>query len=339
VICTVVGTGRSQFDGDGRPALETSLYAPLDVSFDSDGRPLILDWNNFRLRRVNFDDSIETVIGTGFEDVPLEGSTARATSLHHASDVELDLQGRWYVAGNHASFVFRVGTEEMVEIVAGDGDYGYEGDTGPALAAALGAPFGVEPTPDGGVYLSDAEFHVVRFVDINGIITTVAGDGVAGYAGDGGPATAARLHGPTRLRLDAEGNLHICDTYNHAVRRLDRDGVLTTVAGDGAPGYAGDGGDATLAKLSAPHDLRFAPNGDLYLADSGNNVIRKIDQAGVITTVVGTGEAGFEGDGFPATSCRLDRPSSVIFDAEGSMWISDTYNHRVRRVLRFLQEP
>jgi sugar lactone lactonase YvrE len=338
VICTVVGTGRSQFDGDGKLALATSLYLPLDVCFDSSGRPLILDWNNFRIRRVNAGGTVETVMGTGFEDEPVEGAPAPSTPLHHASDLETDAEGNLYVAGNHASFVFRVGVDQLVEIVAGSGEYGYDGDGGPGRSAALGAPYGVAVSPDGGFYFSDVEQHVVRYVNAEGIISTVLGDGVAGYTGDGGPGRSARIHGPTRLRLDEDGNLYVCDTDNHVVRRLDGGGVVMTIAGTGQPGYDGDGSPATAARLNAPHDLRFSSDGDLYVADSGNNVIRKVDGSTIITTVIGTGVAGFDGDGADARNCRLDRPSSVIFDVEGSLWISDTYNQRVRRVTHFLRD-
>ncbi len=336
VICTVVGTGLSLFDGDGRPALRTSLYLPLDVDFDAAGRPLVLDENNFRVRRVNADGTVETVVGTGFEEVPVDGTPAVTTSLHHASDIETDAAGNLYIAGNHAPFVFRVGTDGLVAIVAGNGEYGREGDQGSARSASLGAPYGIVPAADGGFYISDTELHVVRFVNAEGVITTVAGDGEPGYMGDGGPGPLARLDSPTRLRLDEARDLYICDTGNHVIRRVGGDGVITTFAGTGEPGYEGDGGAATLASLNAPHDLRFAPDGDLYIADAGNNVIRKIDRLGTITTVIGTGVAGFHGDGAAAESCHLDRPSSVNFDAEGSMWISDTYNQRVRRVMRFL---
>jgi streptogramin lyase len=192
------------------------------------------------------------------------------------------------------------------------------------------------PTPDGGLYISDAEAHVVRHVDPSGIITTAAGTGERGYSGDGRPGNEAALNGPTRLRLDDAGNLYICDTENHVIRRLARDGIITTFAGTGALGYSGDDGPAGAAQLHTPYDVRFSPAGDLYVADTGNNVIRRITPDGIITTVVGTGGPGFAGDGGDARACQLDRPSSVTFDPEGAMWISDTFNQRVRRIADFL---
>jgi sugar lactone lactonase YvrE len=336
VICTVAGTGMSIFDGDGRPALQTSFYFPLDVEFDTAGRALIVDWNNLRIRRLELDGTISTYMGLDYEDFPVEGGLAKDSPLHHASDIELDVDGRLYVAGDHVPVVFRVGTDDRVHTVAGTDRYGYDGDGGPALEAKLMVPFGVLPAADGEFYISDADAHVVRYVDADGIITTVAGTGAQGYRGDGGPATAAQLAGPSRLRLDAEGNLYICETKNHVVRRLDRDGTITTFAGTGTRGFSGDGGRATDAQLDSPYDVRFAPNGDAYVADTGNHRIRRIDASGVITTVVGTGQRGFAGDGGDAATCQLNRPASVIFDRQGNLWLADAYNHRVRRVARFL---
>lgn len=336
-ICTIAGTGLSQFDGDGKPALETSFYYPLDIDFDAQGRVLILDWNNLRLRRLNSDGTIETVMGNDTEAFPVDGALAKDTSLHHPSDVEKDAAGRMFVAGNHVPVVFRVDSDQRVFTVAGSDDFGNDGDGGPARSAKLSEPYGVKPDASGGFYISDATANVVRYVDAGAIIHTVAGNGERGYGGDGGPATQAQLDGPTRLQTDVDGDLYFCDTDNHVVRRL-RDGVITTVAGTGQPGYSGDGGPAEQAQLNAPYDLRFSPAGDLYVADTGNNVIRRVDANGVVTTVVGSGAQGFDGDGGEARAARLNRPSGINFSADGSLWIADTFNQRVRRVARFLSD-
>ena len=336
-ICTLAGTGLSLFDCDGKAALETSFYYPLDIEFDATGRTLILDFNNLRVRRLNDDGTIETIMGLDYEDTPIEGALATETPLHHASDIEMDHLGRLYVAGGHASVVFLVNTDNRVRIVAGNGDFGNDGDGGPALEARLSTPFGVLPDDRGGFYISDLDAHAVRYVDSNGIITTVAGNDTRGYSGDDGPGTEARLDSPTRMALDGAGRLYICDTGNHAIRRLDTDGTIHAFAGTGAPGYVGDGGPAVEAVLDTPYDLRFAPDGALYVADTGNNVIRRIDAGGIIETVVGTGEAGFQGDHGGAADCRLNRPSGINFATDGSMWIADTHNQRVRRVAAFLK--
>jgi hypothetical protein len=337
VICTVVGTGLAQFDGDGRPALETSLYFPIDVIFDRFGQLLIMDWNNLLLRRLDPTGTISTVMGiAGLEDFPEDGAFARDTPLHHASNVELDGTGQLYVAGDHVPVVFRVGTDDRVFTVAGTEEVGYAGDGGPARSAQLTVPFGVLPDAVGGFYVSDVDAHVVRYVDPAGVIHTAAGTGEQGYSGDAGPATAAKLAGPSRLQFGRDGHLYFCETKNHVVRRLRQDGIIETIAGTGARGYSGDGGPARSAQLDTPYDLVFAPNGDLYVADLSNNVIRRIATDGTISTVVGDGEPTFAGDGGPARDASLRRPSALAFDTDGSLWIADTSNHRVRRVWRFL---
>jgi sugar lactone lactonase YvrE len=324
------------FDGDGRPALQTSFYFPLGVCFDRSDQPLIVDWNNLRIRRINEDGTVQTIMGKDYEDFPTDAALAIDTPLHHASDIAFDTAGNLYVAGNHVPVVFRVGTDNRVHTVAGTMDVGYDGDGGPALQAKLNTPFAVLPTSDGGFYVSDAEAHVLRYVDSAGIIRTVAGTGTAGYSGDGGAAAAALLNGPTHMRLDPRGNLYFCDTENHVIRRLDTRGTITTVAGTGAMGYGGDNGPAERAQFNTPFDLRFAPDGTLYVADTGNNVIRRINAAGVVATVVGTGSRGFAGDGADARLAQLNRPSGITFATDGALWIADTYNHRVRRVHAFV---
>jgi streptogramin lyase len=282
-------------------------------------------------------------MGNDLEAFPVDGALATDTSLHHASDVELDGDGNLYVADNHAPYVFRVGSDDRVHIIAGTGEAGYDGDGGPAQSAKLTAPFGVFPTADGGVYVADSAVHVVRYINPEGIINTVAGTGpnpgtrAGGYSGDDGPATQAQLNGPTRIRLDNSGNLFICDTNNHVIRRLDASGIITTVAGTGVAGYSGDNGPATTAQFNTPYDLRLTADGTMYVADAGNNVIRRIDPNGVVTTVVGTETPGFAGDQGDARDCQLKFPVGIEIAPDGALWISDTFNQRVRRVAGFIR--
>lgn len=333
-ICTVAGDGRAAFNGDGLPATETSLYYPYDVVFDEFGRALVLDWNNLRLRRINDDGRFETIIGTDFEAPPADGAPAVDSTLHHASDVERDAAGRVYFAGNHAPVVFRIDLDQRVYVVAGSGEFGYSGDGGPATAAAIETPFGIALADDGSFYVSDQTRHVVRRVDASGVIQTVAGNGEPGYSGDGGPALAARLRAPTRLRLLPDGGLLICDTGNHCVRRVGPDGAMSTFAGTGVAGYGGDGGPAASASLDGPFDLALDTDGAVLVADTGNHVVRRIGPDGVISTIAGAGRAGFDGDGGPAAGCLLRGPSGVSVAPDGSLWICDTFNNRVRRVPR-----
>lgn len=337
VICTVAGTGRAAYDGDGRLGTETSLYYPWSIAFDSLGQPLILDANNLRLRRLGFGNLVTTVMGTGIEDFPEEGALASQTPLHHASDIKVDHRGGWLLAGNHVPVVFRVSEDGRVHIVAGTPELGNDGDSGPATQARLTTPFGVWPDETGGFYIADLDAHVIRYVDANGYITTVAGTGSPGYSGDGGPARQARLNGPARVVQDGLGALYFVETKNHVLRRVRPDGIIDTVAGTGQRGYSGDGGPARLARFDSPYDLVLAPTGDLLIVDTGNSVIRRIGRNGIVTTLVGTGQAGFAGDFDDARTSQLYRPVGAALDTSGSLWIADTFNNRVRRVANLVQ--
>lgn len=172
----------------------------------------------------------------------------------------------------------------------------------------------------------------VRKIDTEGIITTIAGTGEVGSSGDGGPATEATLNGPDGLAIDAEGNIYVTEYIGHRIRKIDAEGIITTVAGTGEHGFSGDGGPAPEAQLYSPHDIEFDPEGNLYVADEVNNRIRMIDASGVINTVVGTAESGFTGDGGPAAKAQLHGPNSIAFDAAGNLYIADTSNDRIRLV-------
>jgi streptogramin lyase len=283
----------------------------------------------------------------------VDGGLAIDTSLHHANDIEYDSLGRFFLSYYHLPIVVRVDTDSRVHLVAGTQTVGNAGDGAAATMAQLSVPSGVEPDGNGGFYVSDTDANVVRWVDPQGIIHTVAGDGtqnccapggldpcppntVSCYTGDHGLGTKARLWGPARLKLGPDGALYVCETVNHVVRRLYPDGTIDTFAGNGTRGYSGDNAPATQAQLNGPYDIRFAPSGDAYVADTNNQVIRRIDSHGIITSVVGNGMGAFAGDGGPAAASALFLPSSIIFDAQGSMWIADKANQRVRRVWHYL---
>jgi DNA-binding beta-propeller fold protein YncE len=230
-----------------------------------------------------------------------------------------------------------MGTDTLVWTIAGVDSAGYEGDGGPAVEAALNTPRGVAAAPGGfPIYVADTANHCIRAIDAQGVITTIAGDGQPGSSGDGGPAFQARLHTPSRIRLDdATGDLYVTDVDNHRIRRINTSGIITTVAGGDGPGYSGDGGLAVGALLNAPLDARIGPDGALYIADTNNHRIRRVDSSGIISTVVGS---GFEGtrldaqESGPPLSTNLRSPCAIAFDSAGTLFIADTYNSVVRRV-------
>src|SRR5579872_6518518 len=228
----------------------------------------------------------------------------------------------------------------IISTIAGNGSAGYSGDGGKATAATLNDPRGIVTDPAGNVYFCDRLNHVVRKIDTSGNITTVAGTGVPGYNGDNIPGTQARLNTPWRVTIDPAGNLYIADSVNNRIRKLAPNGIITTVAGNGSAGYSGDGGPATSASLRIPEQAELDVFGNLYIADTYNNVIRKVDTNGNITTIVGTGlgagnQAGngaYSGDGGPATNAALNFPVSIALDPVGDLWISDQWNNVIREV-------
>ncbi len=223
--------------------------------------------------------------------------------------------------------------------VAGDSTSGYNGDTDAngrpraSVGAELNLPWGVVVGPDGlNIYVSDAGNHRVRRIDTNHWdIFTVAGNGSADFRGDGELAVNASINGPAGLAVDSDGNLYIADRGNHRVRKVSVDGTITTVAGGTQPGYSGDMGVATQAALKSPVDVTVDQDGNLYISDSGNNRIRKVDLSGLITTVAGSGSRKYDGDDQQALDAGMS-PSGIALDGAGGLLIADTRNHRIRLV-------
>ena len=220
----------------------------------------------------------------------------------------------------------------IVQTIAGIGEPGSSPDGVPATQANLHTPGDVYVDHDDTLYIADSGNHRIRKVSPDGIITTIAGTGARGFSGDGGVATLADLDNPEGIVVDTEGNLYISDTGNHRIRKVDRTGDISTVAGNGTPGFTGDNGSATQASLNRPIGIAIDDTGNLYMADRENGRIRKVDSAGVISTVAGNGVAGYGGDGGPATLAALNFPIDVTVDGTGNLYIADTHNHRIRKV-------
>ena len=217
---------------------------------------------------------------------------------------------------------------------AGTGNAGFSGDNGPAIQAQVNAVVGLAADPSGNIYLADQNNNRVRKVDTHGVITTIAGSGGSGFTGDGGPATAAQLAGPTGVCVAPSGDIYINDLTNHRVRKISAaTGIITTVAGSGSSSSGGDGGPATLAGMFLPIRCAVDANGNLFIADQGAHVIRKVNSSGTISTIAGINNtSGFVGDGGPATGALMNNPTAVSFDASGNLYVSDQFNHRVRKI-------
>ncbi|MDE0627264.1 MAG: SUMF1/EgtB/PvdO family nonheme iron enzyme [Bryobacterales bacterium] len=330
-ITTVAGNGVRGFSGDGGPAAAAQLAFPYDVAVDAVGNLWIADEGNLRVRRVDLSGTITTVAGNGTPGFSGDGGPATAAQLRPRS-VTLDSAGNLYVADYFDHRVRRVDLAGTITTVAGNGTRGFSGDGGPATAAQLSRPQCVALDSAGNLYIADYANHRVRRVDLAGTITSVAGDGTGGFSGDGGPATAAQLAFPSGLAVDRNSNLFIADYSNHRVRRVDLAGTISTVAGNGTPGLSGDSGSAIAAQLASPRGVALDSVGLLYIVDTSNERVRRVDPSGRIATVVGNGSGRYGGDGGPASLARFQVPAAVLLDAAGNLYIADAVNHRVRRV-------
>jgi DNA-binding CsgD family transcriptional regulator/sugar lactone lactonase YvrE len=279
-----------------------------------------------------------TVAGTGERAFSGDGRQATASALVRPLALAIGPAGEIYIAeGNRIREVKRDG---VISTFAGTGVAGNAGDRGPAAQAQLNTPQGLAVDSAGNVYIADTLNNRVRLVDADGTITTVAGSGAAGYAGDGRPGPEANLNLPTGLAIGFSDTLFIADTGNNVVRQLDPDGAIHTVAGTGEAGYRGEAGSAVDAVLHAPGGLAFDSEGNLYIADTLNQRVRRIDVNGQIQTVAGTGVAGYSGDGHPAIYAELNLATNPLdgigqalaVDSQGDVLIADGLNHRVRRL-------
>ena len=288
---------------------------------------------------------ITTVAGNGINGYSGDYGRATNASLSLSADadpfapsgVALDASGNLFIADVDNGCIRKVDNNGIITTVAGGGHYGL-GDGGAATSASLIGPSGVAVDASGNLFIADRWNYRIREVDPDGIITTVAGNGSYGYSGDGGQATSASLAGPSGVAVDASGNLFIADTYNNVIRKVDNNGIITTVAGNGINGYSGDGGQATSASLVQPSGVAVDASGDLFIADTWNNRIREVNPDGIITTVAGNGSFNYSGDGGQATSASLAGPSGVAVDASGNLFIADMGNFRIREVLLFASQ-
>jgi hypothetical protein len=339
IITTVAGDGNAAYSGDGGPATNASLYSPTAVALEASDSLLIADEQNNVIRKVTANGIITTEAGNGSAGYSGDGGPATNASLYWPDGVTVDAAGNLFIADSANNVIRKVGTNGIITTVAGNGSADYSGDGGQATNASLSYPEGVALDSSGNLLIADWVNNVIRKVDTNGIITTVAGNGSAGYSGDGGPATNASLNGPYSAAFGTLGSLFISDTDNQRIREVDTNGVITTVAGNGSAGHSGDGGMATNASLCYPAGVALDIYGSLFIADEQNNVIRKVGTNGIITTLAGNGSAGYSGDGGAATNASLSGPYGLALDICGNLFVADTFNNRVRELMLFASYP
>ena len=337
-LTTVAGNGTEGFSGDGGPATNAALSGPQGVYIDSAGNIFIADSLNDRIREVDAATGIiHTVAGNGNFGFSGDGGPATSAELHSPSGVFGDSAGNIFIADSGNERIREVvAATGIIHTVAGNGNFGFSGDGGPAPDAELVTPSGVFVDISGNIFIADTGNARIReVVAATGIIQTVAGNGTNGGGGDGGPATSAQLNGPFDVAVDGSGNVFIADSGNQRIREVVAStGTIQTVAGNGAQGFSGDGGPATSASLRNPFGLSVDGSGNIFIADRDNNRIRKVVAAtGNIQTVAGNGTFGYSGDGGPATSATINVPSDVYADSAGNLFVADSFNNRIRKVV------
>ncbi|WP_168735686.1 cadherin-like beta sandwich domain-containing protein [Cohnella fermenti] len=330
VITTIAGGEYGDW-GDGGAAVDAELSNPSAIAIDGSGNIYIADTDNNKIRKIT-GGTITTFAGTGDYGFAGEGLQAINAELRSPTGVAVDAAGNVYVADKYNNRVRKIATDGVITTIAGTGSSDYSGDNGDATAAELSSPSGVAVDSVGNVYIADTSNHRIRKVDTAGKITTVAGTDDSGYSGDGVPADETRLYYPNAVAIDAAGNLYIADTYNNRIRKVDTDGIITTVAGSSSTdGYSGDGDMAVDAQLNEPEGVWVDGSGNLYIADTDNNRIRKVIPNGIITTIAGTGGSGYSGDGGAGTLAELDGPTGLAMDSAGNLYIADKFNYAVRK--------
>ena len=365
VVETIAGTGELGDAKDG-DALYVQFNHPTNVNFDSQGRLLIAAWHNSLVKRMDFSTGlVENLAGTGARAFGGDGGPGNSAALDLPSSVVEDSKGDLIIS-DQGNFRLRLLNQQgIISTIAGSGIKGYAGDGGPAVSAQMNTPKGQSAPPagrivldkDDRIYVADTGNHVIRLIDTDGTIRTIAGSGVAGYEGDGGPATAAQLNTPSDVALSPNGILYIADTMNSVIRAVSPDGIITTVAGIGVRGFAGEGTAAIEAKLDRPYGVEVAHNGDIYIADTHNHRIRRVSdsnngppptpaptptpepiipcsgEVGSICTWAGTGGTGLNGDGHDRLASLLYWPIDIEFLPDGRRILLDWNNHQIREVL------
>lgn len=275
---------------------------------------------------------ITTIAGTGTAGYSGDGGQATAAQFMYPTGLCIDKSGNLFVADYSSNTVRKIKTTGIISTIAGNNTQGNAGDGGQATVANLYDPTGVAKDANGNIYIADDDNNKIRKVTGSGIINTFAGDGFVGYYGDTVQATTARLSSPWGITIDKHKSIFFADLLNHCIRKIDSLGVITTVVGTRTAGYIGDGGQASMAQLNYPANVVFDGVGNLYIVDRANNVIRKVNTAGIITTVAGNNTQGYSGDGGQATLAELGLPFGMDVDAAGNMYIADQANNVIRKV-------
>ena len=327
-ITAFAGSGVSGVK-DGGPASDAYLNLPDGIGLDAGGNLYIADSGNDRIRKVDASGNITTFAGRGIQGFT-DGGQAAKVLLSQPSAVSIDSKGNVYIADAGNFRIRKVASSGVISTFAGTGDEGFSGDGGQATAATIGSVSSLAFDTADNLYVADISSYHIRKITRAGVISTIAGNGQADYAGEGVPATSAQLF-PWGLTVDHTGNIYVADGLNDRVRKIDAAGIITTVAGSGGTGFAGDGGPAKAAQLFGPSGVAVDGSGNLYIADAFNFRVRRVDKSGTLTTIAGNGSATYSGDGGPALLAQLG-PVALATDNTGGIFVTDVFNDRIRKL-------
>ena len=334
-ISTVAGTGERGYSGDGGQATTALMSEPFMCAFDAAGNLYVAEAMNHCVRRIDRSSGvIRTIAGTGQEGYSGDGGPATEATFNQPYSLQVDASGDVYVVDRLNYVIRRIDSATgIITTLAGTGEPGYGGDGGPAVEAQFREPNDCFLDGRGGLLIADVQDQRIRRVDLaSGTIGTFAGNGEKQRTGDGRPAIEASILGARAVCMDGAGNTFIAEREGNGIRKVDANGIMSTVAGTGDFGYDGDGGPAFIATWGGPKAIRCDRDGNLLVVDTENHAIRRIDSAtGIVTTVAG-GRLGGGGDGGPAVDAGMDRPHGVDVDYGGNLYIADSNNHRVRLV-------
>ena len=335
IITTIAGTGERGYAGDGGQAEAALMSEPFMCAFDAAGNLYVAEAMNHCIRRIDRDTGvIVTIAGTGVEGYSGDGGPATAATFNQPYSLQVDANGDVYVV-DRLNYVIRKidAATGIISTVAGTGEAAYGGDGRAAVEAKFREPNDCFLDGRGGLLIADVQDQRIRRLDLaSGIITTFAGNGAKERRGDGLPATEASILGARAVCTDGAGNTYIAEREGNGIRKVDANGIMSTLAGTGEFGYAGDGGPAIAATWGGPKAIRCDHDGNLLVVDTENHAIRSIDAAtGIVCTIAG-GRLGGEGDGGPAGEAAMDRPHGADVDVDGNIYIADSNNHRVRVV-------
>jgi sugar lactone lactonase YvrE len=309
---------------------------PQAVAVDAAGNIYVADWFNNVVRQIRTNGNIVTFAGNGTKGYSGDGAGASGAQLSYPTALAFDKTGNLYIADSGNDVIRMVTLDGNIRTIAGNSTVGYSGDGGGAISAQLYNPSGVVVDAAGDVIIADTGNQVLReVVASTGNIETIGGNHYPGYSGDGGNIFYAQFNYPQGLAMDAAGNLYIADFGNSVIRKVTPYGAISTLAGNGTPGYSGNGGPAASSQLAYPQALAVDAQGDLYMADTGNQMIREITVSGTIVTIAGTGAPGYSGDGGPAVNADLYFPKGVAVSNSGAVYVADWDNDVIRMLTPF----